>query len=272
MRRDKVDWYRGVATGFDAIAARYDDLVEANPLHYSMRRLSLRWLVEAFSPGMRVLEVGCGMGTEAIHLARQGIEVVATDVSEAMVDGTRTNVEIADLRDRISVRRSAVGELDSVISSERFDGAYASFGPLNCEPDLEAAVEAIASHLKPNAPFLASLVSRPCVLELAYGASVMNFRKAFRRMSEVVDIDLYGAGPVSVKAYSESETRAAIDPWFSLERLEGLLVALPPPYTLRLWKQLDAFHGPAEWLDRRLRRMWPFRGLGDHLHFWATRR
>ncbi len=272
MREDDLDPYGRVAHGFDAVAAQYEELVEANPLHHSMRRLSLRWLEEAFSPEMRVLEVGCGMGTEAIHLAQRGVKIVATDVSEAMIEGTRSKVKIEGLQDRVDVRRCAAGELSSALSGERFDGAYASFGPLNCEPNLEAALEGIASRLKPRAPFLASLVSRPCAFELAYGASVLSFRKAFRRMSEVVEIDLYGTGSIAVKAYSEGEVRAALAPRFELNRLEGLLVTLPPPYAIRAWKRLNPLHAPAEWLDGRLRHLWPFRGLGDHLHIWATRR
>lgn len=272
MQGDDHSPYETVARGFDAIAARYDDLVEANPLHHSMREHSLRWLEEAFTPGERVLEVGCGLGTEAIHLGERGVEVVATDVSPAMVAGARRRVQAAGQEGQVTVLRAAAGELDAIAHDERFDGAFASFGPLNCEPDLRAALESIAVQLKPAAPFLASLVSRPCISELAYGASVFHFRKAFRRMSAVVDIDLYGAGPVSVRAYSESEARTALAPWFTIRKLEGLLVALPPPYTVRAWERLDAVHRPVEWLDRHLRHTWPFRGLGDHLHIWATRR
>ncbi len=272
MRGDEPPTYEAVARGFDAIAARYDDLVEANPLHHAMREHSLQWLGEAFAPDMRVLEVGCGLGTEAVYLGARGVEVVATDVSGAMVAGARERVRAARQEGRVTVLQSPAGELDEVLPGEHFDGAFASFGPLNCEPDLPAALESIAVHLKPGAPFLASVVSRPCLSELAYGSSVLSFRKAFRRMSADVEIDLYGAGPVSVKAYSEAETRRALAPWFTLQRLEGLLVVLPPPYTENAWRRLRPLHRPVAWLDRRLRRTWPFRGLGDHLHLWATRR
>ncbi|MFQ5985731.1 MAG: class I SAM-dependent methyltransferase [Thermoplasmata archaeon] len=271
MQGDDPSPYEGVARGFDAIAERYDDLVEANPLHHSMREQSLQWLEEAFAPGERVLEVGCGLGTEAIHLGERGVEVVATDVSSAMVAGARERVQAAGQEGRVTVLRAAAGELEAAVHNETFDGAFASFGPLNCEPDLRAALESIAFHLRPTAPLLASVVSRPCISELAYGASVFRFRKAFRRLSNVVEIDLYGAGPVSVRAYSEAEARTALAPWFTLRRLEGLLVALPPPYTVKAWEQLTAVHRPVEWLDRHLRHTWPFRGMGDHLHIWATR-
>lgn len=264
--------YEAVARGFDAIAGRYDDFVEANPLHHAMREHSLRWLGEAFAPHMRVLEVGCGLGREAVYLGERGVKVVATDVSGAMVAGARDRVRAAGQEDRVTVLQSAAGELDTVLADERFDGAFASFGPLNCEPDLSAAVERIAVHLRPGAPFLASVVSRPCLSELAYGSSVFSFRKAFRRMSTDVAIDLYGTGLISVKAYSEAESRRALAPWFTLQRLEGLLVVLPPPYTENAWRRLRPLHRPVAWLDRRLRRSWPFRGLGDHLHIWATRR
>lgn len=37
-------------------------------------------------PGFRVLEIGCGTGTTALHLATDVREIVATDISSAMID------------------------------------------------------------------------------------------------------------------------------------------------------------------------------------------
>ena len=39
----------------------------------------------------RVLDIGCGCGREAIHLAKKGYDVVAVDVSEPQIDRAREN-------------------------------------------------------------------------------------------------------------------------------------------------------------------------------------
>lgn len=44
----------------------------------------------AFGPGQRILDVGCGGGREAVPMARDGLRVVAMDLSPAMVRAAAT--------------------------------------------------------------------------------------------------------------------------------------------------------------------------------------
>lgn len=260
----------GVA--FDALAPKYDELVEANPLHSLMRRSSVAWLDEAFAPGMRVLEIGCGLGTEAIHLAKRRVIVVATDASGAMVKGAASRAKAAGLGDMIQVRQVPASQLSDSLHGELFDGAYASFGALNCEDDLDGTVAGIAGLLRPGVPFLTSVVNRPCVWEIGAGLLTLRPGKGFRRLREDgMSVDLYGTSKVWSRAYSESEIRRAVKPWFDVERVEGWLVALPPPYLSEQWRRLQFLHRPLQRADRILAGSRLFRGLGDHLHLWVRR-
>jgi hypothetical protein len=74
-----------------------------------------------------------------------------------------------------------------------------------------------------------------------------------------------------ISVYSEAAVRRALFPSFRVERLEGMLVALPPPYLARAWDRIPAIHTPAMWLEDLLRSRWPFRGWGEHIHLWARR-
>jgi len=260
------------ARAFDPLAPRYDDIVETNPLHQVMRQRSLAWLDEAFAPGMRVLEVGCGTGTEAIHLARRGVDVVATDASPRMIEETRARLRKAGLQRHVDTLTAPALELPRRFDRESFDGAYASFGVLNCAGALETVLSGIAALLKPRASFITSIVSRPCMGEIFVAGATLQFRKAFRRMRGPMAMDLYGLGEVYSRAYSEAEIRAAMAPVFDIVRIEGWLITLPPPYAARAWSRVRVLHAPAQRLDARLGRLWPFRGWGDHLHVWARRR
>jgi len=40
-------------------------------------------------PGARVLEVGCGAGTDSIYLARAGVSVIGWDISQTAIDLAR---------------------------------------------------------------------------------------------------------------------------------------------------------------------------------------
>lgn len=268
----RMEAYDRAARGFDALSARYEELVEANPLHAILRRLSLAWLDEAFPPGIHVLEIGCGTGTEALHLARRGVRVLASDLSDEMVRATEARARAEGVSDRVRAIRCAAGQLSDVLSDQRYDGAFASFGALNCEPDLARVLEGLSELLVPNASFLVSVVSKPCLVELLGAGARLDFPKAFRRLRDETEIDLYGAERLWVRPRSKADLLRALAPGFNIERVEGWLVAIPPPYAVGAWRRLQPVQAPLLWLDERLRRTWPFLAWGDHLHVWARRR
>lgn len=77
-------------------------------------RRSTEELIELgrFSPGQRVLDVGCGVGTTSIQLARRfGVSVTAVDISELMLERARRNVQRAGLSDRVSVEQGDILKL-----------------------------------------------------------------------------------------------------------------------------------------------------------------
>jgi cyclopropane-fatty-acyl-phospholipid synthase len=62
------------------------------------RKLALR-------PGQRLLDVGCGWGSMALHAAENyGVDVVGITLSTAQADRARIRVKEAELQDRIEIR------------------------------------------------------------------------------------------------------------------------------------------------------------------------
>ena len=74
---------------FDAAAARYDAEFTDTALGRALRQLVWRRLDAAFPPGARVLELACGTGEDARHLAGRGVSVFASDQSAAMLEIAR---------------------------------------------------------------------------------------------------------------------------------------------------------------------------------------
>ncbi|MGC0364363.1 cyclopropane-fatty-acyl-phospholipid synthase [Rhodococcus sp. 27YEA15] len=67
----------------------------------------------ALQPGMRLLDVGCGWGSMALHAARNyGVDVVGVSLSREQVDYARTRVDEAGLKDRIEIRVQDYRDVD----------------------------------------------------------------------------------------------------------------------------------------------------------------
>src|SRR2546428_9663740 len=82
-------YYRHLERGFDDLAPTYDKDIAANEVTIRMRKIFRKALLEAFHPGRRVIEIGCGTGIDALWLAEQGIDVVGTDIFQGMFDRVR---------------------------------------------------------------------------------------------------------------------------------------------------------------------------------------
>jgi SAM-dependent methyltransferase len=66
-----------------------------------------------FQQGQQVLEVGCGVGTSAIAIARQyGAKVTAVDISSIMLSHARSNVQRSGLSRQVTVKYGDILALD----------------------------------------------------------------------------------------------------------------------------------------------------------------
>src|SRR5207237_9345304 len=105
--------------------------------------------------GLRVLEIGCGLGTDGVQFAQAGADYTGVDLTEAAIDLARKNFEQRGLQGEFKV---AVAEnLDFADSS--FDLVY-SQGVLHHPPDIARAVSEIHRVLKPEGRAIVMLYHR----------------------------------------------------------------------------------------------------------------
>src|SRR4029453_4479801 len=104
-----------------------------------------KYLVEPHIPGFadyprwagrRVLEIGCGLGTDTMNFARAGARVTAVDLSERSLELARRRAEVFGVQDRVRFYQANAEELSGVVPVEPYDLVY-SFGVIHHTPHPE---------------------------------------------------------------------------------------------------------------------------------------
>jgi ubiquinone/menaquinone biosynthesis C-methylase UbiE len=261
----------GISSAFDAMAADYDLREAENPVMRLMRERSLETLEHSFPQGARLLDVGCGTGTEAIWLTRRGRTVFGVDPSPQMLDALARRA--AALGVHIPTRLMGAGELTKLVAEAgeaSFDGAYSSFGPLNLEPSLRPALDALSRLLRPRGRIVLSVMNRWCVSEMAAMAASGRINDSVRRARGSVRVTI-GTASTAVRYPSWRQLNNALRPAFRVRSVRALPLLLLPyawpglasrPRLFAALRRLDGIMAP-----RR-----PFAWLGDHLLVVAERR
>jgi len=244
-------------SAFDEIAAAYDARFTSSKIGTLMREAVWRHTDRRFQPGSRILELNCGTGEDAIHLAQLGIRVLATDVSAEMLKVASAKIARAQLSHLVEVRPLAWEQLDSLPESD-FDGALSNFGGLNCLQDLPSAATALAKRLRPGAPAFLCAMGPWCAWEWAWYLLHGQPSKAFRRLKSA---EWRG---IEVRYPSIGAVKRAFAPQFRFKRAGAIGALLPPPYAGQLaekWPVLVEIL--ARW-ERRIESLPPLPQLADH--------
>jgi 2-polyprenyl-3-methyl-5-hydroxy-6-metoxy-1,4-benzoquinol methylase len=97
--------------------------------------------------GRRVLEIGCGIGTDTMNFARSGALVTAVDLSEKSVEIARRRAAVYGLEPQIRFYVADAESLAAAVPVEPFDLVY-SFGVLHHTPHPERALEQIRQYTR----------------------------------------------------------------------------------------------------------------------------
>ena len=99
--------------------------------------------------GKRVLEIGCGIGTDTMNFARHGALVPAVDLSEKSLEIARQRAAVCGLQDRIRFLPANAEELDRSVPVEPYDLVY-SFGVIHHTPSPERVLDQIRRYVTPE--------------------------------------------------------------------------------------------------------------------------
>ena len=97
--------------------------------------------------GRRVLEIGCGIGTDAVSFARAGADYTAVELSAASLELARRRFEVYGLKGRFYHGNAET--VDQLVGPTQFDLVY-SFGVIYHTPNPRAVIESARRVVKPD--------------------------------------------------------------------------------------------------------------------------
>lgn len=205
--------------------------------------------------GKRVLEIGCGIGTDTINFARAGAEVTAVDLSEVSLAIARRRAEVFGLRG-IRFIQANVEELRRSVPVEPYDLVYA-FGVLHHTPRPRRALDEIRDFLGKDGVLKIMVYHRHSWRALAI---VLRYGKgAFWAADRVIarHSEAQVGSPVTY-TYTRRGIRALL-------RAAGYRVESIQVEHIFPWKVSD-------YVQYRYSKVWYFRVLPDRVFRWMERR
>ncbi|MEA2639373.1 MAG: hypothetical protein QOF51_767 [Chloroflexota bacterium] len=156
-----VSWYQeGGIYGPDYLAIFREETASGTETDRAIRLLAL-------NAGDRVLDVACGFGRHAVHLARRGLRVVGLDLNAYLLGLAQERATQADAR--VAFVR---GDMQLLPFADVFDGAVClggSFGQFESEDEDLALLRETAQALRPGGKFLLDVANRDGILSRFIG-------------------------------------------------------------------------------------------------------
>lgn len=219
---------------FNDIAAGYDAAFTNTSIGKLQRESVWNYLRDTFKDRFpaKVLELNCGTGEDAVFFATHGSEVLATDVSEQMLEVTTKKIKDHSLCDRIKTRKIDLSVIGNEHFDEKYDLVFSNFGGLNCidANDMFSLFNKMAGVLRPGGRMILVVMPRFCAWESIYFLSRLNVNKAFRRRKKKAQAASVGNNSIDVWYYDPSQVEKEAGKYFKIVNVQPVGIAVPPSY------------------------------------------
>ncbi|MGB0999436.1 MAG: class I SAM-dependent methyltransferase [Flavobacteriales bacterium] len=170
-----------------------------------------------------ILELNAGSGIDAVHFAKQGHRVFATDISDGFLDFLKTKVEQEKLSHLIDYQQFSFDKLDA-LKPQKFNYIFSNKGGLNCIEDLESTINQFDDLLHDGGKV--SLVIMPKHNPWEWLKIFKNRKQAFRRYQNHLKANVDGY-KIKVWYHPLSQVKAIIKKKYDILNIENLGIFFP---------------------------------------------
>ena len=171
---------------FDTTASSYDSGFTETPIGKLQRKRIRNYLKEYFSirkGPLRILELNCGTGEDAIWLANQGHDVLAIDISSEMIKVAKEKAASKLRRGQLHFETVDIRSIDKHFGGQAYDLVFSNFGGLNClnSKEISDLSFQFKDLLSEPASMILIVMPKKCFVEDMYLFSHLNFAQIGRR-------------------------------------------------------------------------------------------
>ncbi len=238
---------------FDSYAEIYHEKFNQNPLAKYQRERVHKEILPYLKTASKVLDVGCGPGSDFNFYQSLNLEVDAIDISPKMVELASEKSKRIDLKANIKV-----SSLEELQVTEKYPVIILNFGVINSIRNLDAALKKLRNLLESNSTLI--IVSMPpfhffSIKGLAVG---FHFTAMMNRLFKGKAVLENG---VTIYYYCQRD----FVQYFDIKRKINLCALLPTPNQYNHWKWVRLYSKIMIHLDGKIAALLPDFIGGDHI-------
>jgi len=202
--------------------------------------------------GKKVLELGCGIGTDSINFARAGSDLTVVELSKESLNIAKKRFKAYDLKANFLLGN--IEELSKFLPIEKYDLIY-SFGVIHHTPHPERVMKEIKKYCKPETEVRIMLYSKWCWkvfwIIAGYGKGM------FWKVKSLVP------------KYSEAQTGSPVTYIYSFKEVRRLMKDFD---VAKMYKDHIFPYVIEDYKKYRYKKVWYFRYLPCFLFRWLEKR
>jgi ubiquinone/menaquinone biosynthesis C-methylase UbiE len=242
---------------YDNIAQNYDEQLRNCLLEGIIRKNFHNKLIFYFKQGDRVLELGCGTGTDAIYLAKHGVFLTSTDISGKMIEAANEKIKKENINSNIEILVLDAQKFTSQMNKS-YKGIFSNFDALNYI-DIRLFSKDLANFMQDGTFLLFTILNKRCFWEFLYYLIKLKPIIAFNNL-----IKRNRNYAVEMTLYSPSEIKKIFSKYFIIKKITGFGFLIPPDGFRGLQHKFHWIFTKIEKLDIFLASIFPLRNFCDH--------
>ncbi|PSG90612.1 class I SAM-dependent methyltransferase [Aurantibacter aestuarii] len=219
-----------MTNSFDVASNTYDITFTYSKVGMAQRQIVYKHLDVVFKTNktLKILELNCGTGYDALQFAKKGHHVLATDISSRMISVCQNKNKLKNLEFK-TLDINAISQTDF---SNKFDIIFSNFGGLNClsSAEIHQFFKNASQLLSDKGKLILVIMPKLCIWERLYFSLKNEFKKAKRRQTN--DFIQANVNGVKVKTwyYNPQDLIALSHSTYNINTLKPIGLTVPPSY------------------------------------------